>query len=183
MANLVFLDCEFTHLIDVELLSLGMVSLDDETRELYVELDMSTDIGKARRKASSDFVRYGGVLDQWGAVPGATATNWEMGRRAGEWLLALSEETGSRVDVAFDYGMDFEMLEYAVRDSGLWDRVREIVWPMNVDPITGTIPGELAAEECFRAMKKRGLSRHHALADAHALRAAYIGAMTARRKP
>ena len=174
MNALVFLDCEFTQFIHVELLSLGMVTLADEARELYVELDLSTDIGKARRASSSDFVKYEGVLDQWGVVPGATATDWEMGRRAGEWLLALAAESGSRVEVAYDYGMDWELLEYAVRDSGLWDRVREVVWPVDVGALTGTVHGELAAEECYRGLKRRGLGRHHALADAHALRAAYI---------
>lgn len=173
MKPLVFLDVEFTQFIDVELLSLGMVTLADESSELYVELDMSTDVGKARRANSSDFVMYEGVLDQWGAVPGARATDWEMGRRAGEWLLAPAEASGTRVEVAYDYGMDFELLEYAIRDSGLWDRVRQVVLPVDVGALTGSIHGELAAEECYRTLKKRGLSRHHALADAHALRAAY----------
>ena len=171
---LVFLDCEFTQFIHCELLSIGMVTLVDDARELYVELDMGSDIGKARRASSSDFVRYEGVLDQWGIVPGATATEWEMGRRAGEWLLTLAEEAGTRVEVAYDYGMDWELLEYAVRDSGLWDRVREVVWPVDVGALTGTIHGELASEDAYRALKRRGLGRHHALADAHALRAAYI---------
>lgn len=170
----VFLDAEFTQFIHVELLSLGMVTLVDEERELYVELDLTTDVGKARQASSSDFVKYEGVLDQWGVVPGATATEWEMGRRAGEWLLALAEESGTRVEVAYDYPMDFELLEYAVRDSGLWDRVREQVLPIDVGALIGTIHGELAAEEAYRALKRRGLSRHHALADAHALRAAYL---------
>jgi hypothetical protein len=171
---LIFLDAEFTQFIHVELLSLGMVTLSDETRELYVELDLSTDVGKARCASSSNFVKYEGVLDQWGAVPGAAATEWEMGHRAGEWLLALAAESGTRVEVAYDYGMDFELLEYAVRDSGLWDRVREVVWPVDVGALTGTIHGEVASEECYRALNGRGLGRHHALADAHALRAAYI---------
>ncbi len=36
------------------------------------------------------------------------------------------------------------------------------------------ITGELSAEACFRELNNRGLQRHHALADALALRAAYI---------
>ena len=39
--------------------------------------------------------------------------------------------------------------------------------------LTGTVIGELAAEACFRELGARGLKRHHALADALALRAAY----------
>jgi hypothetical protein len=113
----------------------------------------------------------------WGLVSGATGTEWEMGRRTGEWLLGLAAEYGTKVEVAFDYSTDYELIEYAIRDSGLWDQVREVVLPVNVNPITGTITGELAAEECFLALGQRGgrgLKRHHALADALALRAAYI---------
>lgn len=46
--------------------------------------------------------------------------------------------------------------------------------PVNIGVLTGTIDGELAAEECFRELGKRGLHRHHALADALALRSAYL---------
>ena len=145
---LVFLDTEFTDLLNPELLSLGLVTLDG--REHYAELDLTTDTGKARVKASSDFVRYGGIFDMWGLVQSATCTEWEMGRRTGEWLLALAAQTGTRIEVAFDYSMDYELMEYVIRDAGLWEQVREIVLPVNVNPITGTITGELGAEACFR---------------------------------
>lgn len=134
---LVFLDTEFTDLLNPALLSLGLVALDG--REHYGELDLTTNEGKARIKASSDFVRHGGILDLWGLIPGATGTEWEMGRRSGEWLLGLAAESGAPVEVAFDYSTDYELLEYAIRDAGLWDQVRECVVPVNVDPITGTI--------------------------------------------
>jgi len=173
---IVFLDCEFTDLLHPELLSLGLVTLDG--REHYCELDLATEIGKARVKASSDFVRHGGVLDFRGLVPDSTVTELEIGRRTGEWILGLARESGTRIEIAFDYIVDYELLEYAIRDSipdsGLWERVREVVSPVNVNVLTGTIDGEIAAEECFRGLGKRGLHRHHALADALALRAAYI---------
>ena len=169
---LVFLDTEFTDLLNPELLSLGLVTLDG--REFYAELDLTSDLGQTRVKASSDFVRYGGVLDMWGLVPGAIGTEWELGRRTGEWLLGLAAEAGTRIEVAFDYSVDYELVEWAVRDAGLWDQVREVVLPVNVNPITSTITGELAAEVCFRELGQRGLKRHHALADALALRAAYL---------
>lgn len=70
--------------------------------------------------------------------------------------------------------MDYELLVYALRDAGLWEQGREIVIPRNVDAITGTITGELAAEECYRSLNTRGLGPHRALADALALRAAYV---------
>jgi hypothetical protein len=171
---LVFLDTEFTDLLNPELLSIGLATLDG--REHYGELDLTTDAGKARVKASSAFVQSG-ILDMWGLVPGATGTECEMGRRAGEWLLGLAAEAKNIVEIAFDYGMDYELLEYAIRDAGLWDQVRKVVLPVNVNPITGTITRELAAEECFRELGKlggRGLKRHHAVAHALALRAAYM---------
>ena len=70
--HLVFIDTEFTDLIHPELLSLGAVTADG--REHYVELDLNSELGRQRVLASSDFVRHGGVLDQWGLVPGAAGT-------------------------------------------------------------------------------------------------------------
>lgn len=167
---IVFLDTEFTNLLAPEILSLGLVSLDG--REHYVELDLSTELGRARRKTSSDFVQFG-VLDLWGLVAGAKATEWEMGRRTGEWLLEIAQESGTPVEVAFDYTADFELMVQVIRESGLWDRVREVVVPVDIGALTGSPEGEMAAEDCFRELSRRGLSRHHALADAAALRAAY----------
>lgn len=172
---IVFLDSEFTDLLAPELLSLGLVSLDGQ--ELYVELDLESDIGRQRMKSASEFVQYGGVMDQWGRVPGATSTFWEMGRRTGEWLMDIAKAANGRIEVAFDYSADYELMEGAIRDSGMWDQIREVILPVNVNNITGTIHGELAAEECYRELSKRGgrgVGRHHALADAIALRAAYM---------
>jgi hypothetical protein len=169
-----FLDTELSSLLEPQLLSLGLVTLDG--REHYVELDLTTEAGQARVKASSDFVRYGGVLDTWCRVPGAAGTESEMGRRTGEWLLQLAAESGTRVEVAFDYSTDYELMEYAIRAAELRDRVREVVVPVNVGALTGSPEGEIAAEECYRELRGRGLGRHHALADALALRAAYAAA-------
>ena len=74
---LVFLDTEFTNLLCPQLLSVGMVTLDG--REFYAEIDLNTDCGKHRVKASSDFVRNGDVLAQWGA--GAKRDRNRMGNR------------------------------------------------------------------------------------------------------
>lgn len=171
---IVFLDTEFTDLRSPLLLSLGLVTLDG--REHYVELDLASDAGLAARKVASYFVLNDGVLDQWGHIPGATSSAWEMGRRTGEWLLRLARESGTRVEVAFDYDTDFQLMESAIRDSGLWDQVREVVVPVNVGPLTGSPEGEIAADGAFIELNRRGLWRHHALADAGALRAAYIAA-------
>ena len=180
-----FLDTEFTDLLAPQLLSIGLVTLDG--REHYAELDLATAAGQARVRACSGFVRYGGVLDLWGLVPGAVGTEWEIGRRTGEWLLILAAQAKARIEIAYDYSTDFELLEYAVRDAGLWGQVRAVVLPVNVAGLTGTIEGELAAEACYVELGNRGLKRHHALADALALRAAYVRvkgiAISASREP
>lgn len=150
---IVFLDTEFTDLLHPELLSIGLVSLDGN--ELYVELDLTTDAGRARRRASSDFVRYGGVLDLWNLVPGATVNEREMGLRSAEWLLQLFDRAVTRIEVAHDYPIDFELLEYAIRDAGLWEKVRDAVLPVNIGALTGTVRGELAAEDCYRSLGRR----------------------------
>lgn len=170
--TIVFLDTEFTDFLHPELLSLGLVTFDGH--EHYVELDLHSDVGRQRLQASSDFVRFGGVIDLWGLVPSAASTPSEMGRRTGEWLLNLAAQSASRVQIAFDYATDYELMENALRDCGFWDRVREVVTPIDIGPLTGSPGGEVAAEECFRELRTRGLARHHALADAHALRAAYV---------
>lgn len=168
---IVFLASEFTDLLDPQLLSLGLVAMDG--REHYGELDLKTDVGQARVKASSDFVRSSGVLDMWGKVPGAIGTECELGRRTGKWLLGLAAEAQGKVEIAFDDSTDLQLLEYSVLDAGLWDQVRECVLPLNIDVLRVSIHGERAAEECYRALSKRGIGRHHSLADALALRAAY----------
>ncbi len=181
---IVFLDTEFTDLLQPQLLSIGMASM--PSRSFYAELDLGSAAGKSRAKASTDFVRNGGVLEQWGLIPGSCGTEWEMGRRAGEWLLGLAAEADAKVEVAFDYSTDFELLECAIRESGLWDQVREVLLPVNVNSITGTITGELAAESFYERLAEQGqwgIKRHHALADALALQEAYIAVKAeARRK-
>lgn len=163
---IVFIDAEFTDLLDPQLLSLGAVTLDG--REHYIELDMSSDIGQERLEVSSDFVRNDGVLDLFGLVPDASCTYGDMGRRTGEWLLQLASESGTRVEVAFDYSTDYQLMAHAIRDCGLWEQVRQVVRPIDIGPFTASPEGQDAADKCFRAMSARGLFRHHALADAHA---------------
>lgn len=169
-----FLDCEFTNFDQPELLSLGMVEL--AGAEHYVELDLETELGKRRKAASSEFVQHGEVLDLFGLVPAAKTTASGMGRRTGGWLLKLAQESGQKVEVCFDYGTDWELTEEAIRAAGIWSDVLEVVRPLNVGAFTGAIDGELAAEACFRQLRPRGLTRHHALADALALRARYVAA-------
>lgn len=175
--TLTFLDSEFTDLLNPQLLSLGIVTLDARD-EHYVELDLNSDTAMARLEASGNFVCVG-MLDMWGLVPGASCTALEMGRRTGEWLRRIADMSRSRVEVAFDYSTNYELMERAIRGAELWDQVSEIVVPVDVSAITCTIEGELAAQASYGETAKRGLKRHHSLAGALALRVAYLQATEA----
>jgi hypothetical protein len=171
MKHLIYLDSEFTDLFAPELLSIGMVTADGQ--EHYLELDRDDPVSAPTFAKVSEFVRHSGVLAQWGVVPESATTAREMGRRTGQWLLDKTRGHGPLI-LAFDYVVDYELVEAALRDAGLWDVVREVVLPLRVGVLTGTSTGEEAAEQCFAALRARGLSRHHALADALALRTAHL---------
>lgn len=177
--RLVYLDTEFTHLLEPELLSLGLVGASGD--EHYVELDLDDPGSAATLRRASDFVRHCGVLEQWGRVPGSAATREQMGLRTARWLLEQAARLGQPAQVAFDCVMDYELLEYLLRDAGQWDAVRDVVRPLNVGELASTFDGVLGAEAAYEALKRRGLDRHHALADAHALRAACIATLTGKR--
>ena len=175
----VFLDTEFTDLLAPELLSLGLVSTRGD--EHYVELDLDDPHSAATLENASDFVRHNGVLDQWGRVPGSAASYRDMGLRTARWLQDQAARYGQPVQVAFDYAMDFELLEYLLRDAGQWKSMREILRPLNVDELASPFEGTFSAEMAYEALRRRGLERHHALADTHALRAACITVLTGKR--
>src|SRR5688572_4786355 len=96
----VFLDTEFSNFMHPRLLSIGLVTLEEPIREIYLELDLSTLEGQARRRAANDFVKSE-VLPLWGRVPRARVSLFEMCRRIPAWLDELA--TSGVVEVLFDY--------------------------------------------------------------------------------
>lgn len=178
-AKVIYLDTEFTGLLAPELLSLGMVSGAGD--EHYVELDLESPSSAQTLAHASDFVRHNGVLEQWGRVPGCTATYEEMGLRTARWLQDQITRRGQPACIAFDYAPDYDLFVYLLRDAGQWDAVRELVRPVDVDELASRFDGVLGAEAAHEAMRRRGLERYHALADAHALRAACISVITGKR--
>lgn len=180
--SICFLDTEFTDLNAPRLLSIGMTS--KTGAEFYSEIDLGLEEGQLRRTASTDFVQDV-VLSQWGMIDGAEDSYWGMGRRAAEWLIQQTAERGAPIEVAYDYEADFELLAAAIHNAGLWDQVSLVVRPVNIDRLIGTIEGELALETAFGELRARRLFRHHALADAIALREAYMAVARAlsRRAP
>ena len=179
MKNLVFLDTELTDLLDPRLLSVGMVTW--EGREHYVELDPACPASATTFAKASDFVRTCGVLDQWNRLTGAAASAPVMGRRTADWLLGIAAHFDEPLLIAFDHADDYALVEECIRDSGLWGRVREVVRPRSVNEVNGIFECNLAAEYAYEALRRRDLARHHALADAHALRAAYVAYTTGKR--
>jgi hypothetical protein len=171
---LVFLDAEFTDLIDPVLLSIGMVTADG--REFYAELDRNDPANAATFNQAGEFALYGGVLDQWGVIPGSAVTANELGERTAAWILEAAARLGGPILLAYDYQADLDLLVKAIQDAGLWDAVRQVMKPLHVDPSYGSAANAEVAEDaveiCFDELRDRDLYRHHALADAHALRAA-----------
>jgi hypothetical protein len=166
-----FLVCKFTSIQDPQLLSLALVTLDGH--EHYLELKPGNDISRARIDRSSDFVRANVLVKMW-RFDFAWAIEREIGRLTGEWLLARAAESMAKVEVAFDHATEFMLMERVLRRAGLWKRAAEWIVPVNVSAITGSTEGESAAEACYRSLAERCLRRHHGLADALALRAAFV---------
>ena len=154
VAAIAFLDTEFTDLRSPELLSLGLVTLDG--REHYAELDLTTGAGRARVASASDFVRHGGILGMWGIVPDASATEWGIGRRTADWLITLARESGEPVSIAFDYSVDYALLEDVIRDCGAWEEVGPVVRPSTSASAPGPGPG------CWLPRTATARSRHAA---------------------
>jgi hypothetical protein len=162
----IFLDTEFTHFRDGQLLSLGLVT--DDGHECYVEVADSI-----RHSQASDFCRDV-VIRQFGLVPGAAVRDdATAGARVAEWL----ETFGQPITISYDYKLDWRFLESALRAAGKWEGLASRLRPDDVAGVAapGT-PGEAAQNAVFET--SRWPSRHHALVDARALCAAWLACST-----
>jgi len=183
-ANIICLDVEFSDIESPELMSLGLAS--GNGAEHYAELDLEHPASAGVLSRCSDAVLHGDVvLTQWGSVPSCAGTFAQMAKRTADWLSAeaarVQKRSGQPAFIAFDYPADFELLVQLLQDHGHWAQVRPLVEPLNVDELTCRFDAALAAEAAFQKLRRRGLERHHALADALALRAAVHAAITGKR--
>lgn len=179
MKNLIYIDCEFSCSLFPELLSLGLVTADGI--EHYVELDPSEPDAADLMVRSSGMV-LDDVLNQFGMVPDAACSRQEMGARTATWLAAQAGRLREQVRIAFDYRTDFELLQELLRDTGHWQALHTLVAPYNVKELTGHFEASMVADQIQEEFRRRrGLGRHHALADAHALRAACVATLTGKR--
>lgn len=167
---MLFLDCEFTDLTRSRLLSLALVA--NDTSELYLEL---TDPALHRRAGT--FTRDT-VLPQFGLVPRTVDSEAALGQALAEWLEEQGYVTGGGqpgVDVAYDYHTDFDLLERALRKAERWNLLSAQLRPTHVAYLLGEPDSDAAMEASWReSFAAQGIDRHHALADARALRAAFI---------
>ena len=147
---MVFIDTEFTDLLDPRLISIGLVAETGE--ELYMEIPFSF-------KHCSDFVREA-VLPQLGKEPEAFCPLPQLRDRIITYLARVraGEE---EIVVAYDYSTDWWLLYEAV-DQNVPRWVRNVLVWSDLD--------EMLIEDYW---KKTGECRHHALHDARANRYAY----------
>ena len=162
--RLVFVDCEFTSLEDPKLLSIALVA--DDGTELYVEL-----AGDSHLKRASTFV-IDTVVPQFGRVPYAEISRIDIGKRVGAWLQELRPST---IDILHDFHADMDLLEGSLRAAAIWTRLKAVLVPTHIGYLIGETDVATAMETSWGAsFAVDGIERHHALADARALRAGYL---------
>jgi hypothetical protein len=146
----VFVDTEFTDFVDRDLISIAFVCADG--REFYGERS------DYDQRACSEFV-IREVLPQLGQHPHAIFTREALAKSVAQWLEAFSGDANPRL--CFDYAGDWEiLLELVGEVPSFWEAER----------VTQHI-----SDEVTHAYYARHGERHHALYDARANCAGFIG--------
>lgn len=146
-----FIDTEFTSLEHPELISVGIKASDE--REFYAE---RTDFARER---CSGFV-VADVLPLLGYSYDAAVTAPELRRRLGQWLEPLFDR---HLILAYDYADDMRLFMSVVPE-----RCRHLLIPIDVR-------WAMSGEHLLDYFAVSGVTRHHALHDAKALRFACEG--------
>jgi hypothetical protein len=145
----VFLDCEFTDFIDIDLVSIALVC--EDGREFYAERS------DFRREACSEFVRLA-VLPHLGQIPEAGMTREELAVKLRAWIAELPE-----VVIASDSNHDRDLFCDAID----YTQTPNVVGWMGLDGFS-----DVAAEAFYHASvgyhDQPGHPWHHALHDARA---------------
>lgn len=155
-----FLDTEFARDTDGNdrLLSIGICG--SGTEEFYAEVDAPF----APAADDKFLVEY--VLPQMGRWPAVRRGMQDIATALVGWLNSLGHE---RLEVCYDYHADFNFVEELMAKSS--KPLSVALEPCHVAYLLGDAYGEAAAARCWREVAgTRGLSKHHALADALALR-------------
>lgn len=156
---LIFLDCEFTDFIDIELISIGMESECGQF-SFYTERNDYPD------SWCNDFVRSA-VIPLLGQFPGAACNRDELTHRLWSWFATLPRHVQLASDSTHDRGL-------------LWDAFGEGL-PENLDkkvydlrPLIDTTVFNYAV---CRYHDQPNQPWHHALHDARAHRAGWLAWM------
>lgn len=165
-AQHVFLDAEFVPIDGGPMLvSIGFVS--DDMKEFYAERS-EAELADAPWEQVGELVRSQ-VRSQLGARGVASGTMPEIAGQLVVWLKGLCADS---IEVVYDYSADYGFIEELQQQaaSSVWSRLV----PIHVGYLLEDVDGAEAADaEWVRIGVERGLHRHHALADAWALRARF----------
>lgn len=154
---IIFLDTEFTDFIDCDLISIGLVS-ECGHHTFYAErTDYET-------RWCSSFATYD-VIPLLGRHPQAGMTREQLHHALWAWFGALGD-----VEVAYDYGNDWDLLMDALVDYGHAKRPGNIVGRIDLRSCMFDPVYTKAMNDFYREHGQR----HHALADAKAHRVGWI---------
>lgn len=145
----VFIDTEFSNLVDLDLISIAAVSEDGD--EFYAEK------ADYPLKACNEFVRTE-VLPKLGAAPDRVLSTARLREELRAWLESLHRRSGGRVMVCYDYFGDFALLREVLSC--------EIPGWMTYDNVDRKVPREL--RKAYWQTHPEAV-QHHALHDARAL--------------
>lgn len=161
---LVFLDCEFTDLLDIDLVSIGLVTEDGS--EFYGERN------DFRRQDANDFVQVA-VLPQLGALPDRVFSRRELAARLRAWF----EELGGTVSIVCSDVIDFHLLCDAL-DGDETDYCQPRKAPASIRLHDVTETQKVIATHTFRTTETAYHTAdhpwHHAMHDAGGLRAGWM---------
>jgi hypothetical protein len=161
MAKRVFLDTEFLQ-TSAGTCFISAAFLAEDDSQLYAERPRK-EVEALLQQHPSEFVREQ-VLPQFGRESGVP---WaELPRRLVEWLDGLGAKD---IEMVYDFGTDYLLVEQLLEANAEPPKTR--LHPTNVSYLLGDEDGRRAADSAWDALRVfKGIGRHHALADAFALR-------------
>lgn len=160
----IFIDTEFVDTADGPRF-ISAAFLSGRGHELYSELAIS-DAETLLSQYPNDFVSKN-VLPQLGRRPGVPWS--DLPARFGDWLVGLGVQV---VEVIYDFSGDYLLIEQLIGQLNPAPPV--LLVPSHVGYLLGDVDGQIAASATWLAIESTlGLARHHALADAIALRSRF----------
>lgn len=171
------IDTEFTDLQRPQLLSLGAVAQSESgqvVRECYVQRDATTAHAQKLRRQSNRFVQQ----HVWPILERHLGLSASSEQELAQPLVAmlrdvLAMQEGS-VEVAYDYHADYDFFESLLQRFEPTGKLLSRLEPTPVAYLLGDEDAQAAMARSWQAsLLQDGLPRHHALADARALAAAF----------